>query len=264
MTQRISQVLQQLEQQHQVRVLLAVESGSRAWGFASSDSDWDIRFIYVHPVPWYVSVVTRRDVIECMLDDRQLDLSGWDLRKALALLRKSNPSLHEWLHSPIIYQQDQTFMQRITALEGDYFNPRAAFHHYLHIAINHNERYLQRHGVQLKRFLYFLRGLLACQWVATRRTTPPVLFSDLVDATVNDNSVRHAIGVLLQLKQTSKEHNNQPVDPYLIDYANQLSAQFNDLDTPPDRKAQGDTLPLDTLLLDMATATCPHPITIQQ
>ena len=98
----IHQCLRQIENDNDVRVLLAVESGSRAWGFASKDSDWDVRFIYVHKPEWYFSIDEQRDVIEEMYAE-YIDAVGWDIKKALALLKRSNPSLMEWIQSPIVY-----------------------------------------------------------------------------------------------------------------------------------------------------------------
>ena len=96
--------LDAVEREEDVRVLYACESGSRAWGFASPDSDYDVRFIYVHRPDWYLSIVDRRDVIERPIVD-EYDLSGWELRKTLRLFRKSNPPLIEWLGSPIVYRE---------------------------------------------------------------------------------------------------------------------------------------------------------------
>ena len=99
----IQEKLNQLEAEYGVQILLAVESGSRAWGFASPDSDYDVRFIFWHPKDWYLSVFEQRDVIELPVD-AVLDISGWDIRKALRLLWKSNAALIEWLNSPIVYR----------------------------------------------------------------------------------------------------------------------------------------------------------------
>src|SRR4051794_14574214 len=104
-SQRVSAALLAVEHEKDVRVLYACESGSRAWGFASRDSDYDVPFLYVHERDWYLSVDDRRDVLEYPLRD-ELDVSGWELRKALRLLRKSNPPLLEWLNSPMVYRDD--------------------------------------------------------------------------------------------------------------------------------------------------------------
>lgn len=102
---RVLVELEAIEQRHDVRVLFACESGSRGWGFASPDSDYDVRFLYVHKPEWYLRVEPQRDVIERPIDD-VLDVSGWELRKALQLMRRSNPTLFEWLDSPVIYRED--------------------------------------------------------------------------------------------------------------------------------------------------------------
>ena len=114
--------LEDIEKQYDVRILLAVESGSRARGLNSNESDWDLRFVYVNKLDWYLRVNEDRDVIEEMYDDN-VDLVGWELRKTLRLFQKSNPSLMEWLHSPVIYRADKDFLSRMRALETVYSTP---------------------------------------------------------------------------------------------------------------------------------------------
>ena len=178
MRQLILLHLEEVEQLYGVKVLLAVESGSRAWGFHSAESDWDVRFVYVHNLDWYLKVNEGRDVIEHMYDD-DVDLAGWDLRKTLRLFQKSNPSLLEWLQSPIVYHADEVFLSRLSGLESTYFNPIKVMYHYASIYINHDKRYLQNTAYPLKRFLYYLRGVLACRWVEEKQSMPPVPFIDL-------------------------------------------------------------------------------------
>ena len=130
---RVRDALADLEATRDVRVLYACESGSRAWGFASRDSDYDVRFLYVHRRDWYLSVDDRRDVIEQSIAN-DLDVSGWELRKALRLLRKSNPPLLEWLRSPVVYRHDPLFAAEFGALASEFYSPRRCFAHYLHMA----------------------------------------------------------------------------------------------------------------------------------
>ncbi len=210
--------LEQVERENDVRVLLAVESGSRAWGFHSAESDWDVRFVYVHRLDWYLKVNEGRDVIEHMYDD-DVDLVGWELRKTLRLFQKSNPALMEWLHSPIVYRADEGFLSRLRGLEPAYFNPIKTMYHYASIYIKHDKRYLQNAAYPLKRFLYYLRGILACRWVEERQSMPPVPFSELVDGTVADASTRRKIDELVALKRQSKENDLKEVDPELVEYA---------------------------------------------
>ena len=163
--QRVRNALAQVEAARNVRVLFACESGSRAWGFASRDSDYDVRFLYVHRRDWYLSVEDRRDVIEQPIAD-DLDVSGWELRKALRLLRKSNPPLLEWLKSPVVYRHDPVFAAEFGALAAEFYSPRRCFAHYLHMAFGNWRDYLRgREEVSLKKYLYVFRPLLACRWI---------------------------------------------------------------------------------------------------
>ena len=218
MKQNILSHLKDVEQQYDIKVLYAVESGSRAWGFHSEESDWDVRFIYVHKLDWYLKVNAGRDVIEEMYDDN-VDLVGWDLRKTLQLFRKSNPSLMEWLHSPIIYYADDDFLSQMLTLEPSYFNAAKMMYHYENLYIKHDKRYLQNTAYPLKRFLYYLRGILACRWLEEYGTLPPVLFAELVNAIVVEENICYKINELLALKKKSKENDKKEVDTELVEYA---------------------------------------------
>ena len=168
-----------VEEAKDVKVLFAAESGSRAWGFASPDSDYDARFIYVHTEDYYLSIDEQRDVIELPIDD-VLDINGWELRKALKLFRKSNAPIFEWLRSPIIYRSNPEFRQEMMALIPRYFSPRAMFHHYLSMAKSVTDGPdLSGWEVKLKKYFYALRPLLACKWILDRNETPPMEFSKL-------------------------------------------------------------------------------------
>lgn len=133
MRARVLDELQRIEREHQVTVLYACESGSRAWGFASPDSDYDVRFVYVPRNDWYLRVDEPRDVIERPLSD-ELDISGWELRKTLRLMRGANPSLLEWLGSPLVYRADAEATRRLRELGEAFYSPRAVRHHYLSMA----------------------------------------------------------------------------------------------------------------------------------
>lgn len=243
--------LRDIEHEHNVKILLAVESGSRAWGFESANSDWDVRFIYVHKPEWYFKVNEQRDVIEHMYED-DVDLVGWELRKALALLRKSNPSLLEWFNSPIVYYKDEDFVKRIREIEKDYFNPIRTMYHYNHIYIKHDERYLQKQGYPMKRFLYYLRGILACKWIESNKSLPPVAFKELLDATVEDKAVRAKIDELIRLKKSGKEHDMLTVEDSLVDYARNLADYYNGIiDSFRPELNEASTDALDSILYDM-------------
>ncbi len=202
--EQIQSELVRIEREHGVRVLYAVESGSRAWGFASRDSDYDVRFIYAHDCDWYLSVRDRRDVIEEPVSDG-LDLSGWDVRKALRLLAKSNPSLHEWIKSPIVYRADPAFALLFGLLASEFHSTARSFRHYLHMAQGSHHSHLRDEAVRLKKYLYVLRPLLACRWIERRRGPVPMKFQTLADAMIDDANLRFHVAVLVARKRAGEE-----------------------------------------------------------
>lgn len=205
------QRLAAIEAEHGVRVLYACESGSRGWGFASPDSDYDVRFLYVHPVEWYLRVSPQRDVIELPISS-VLDINGWELRKALGLLKKGNATLIEWLDSPVVYKAEERFLRAMRAAATQVHRPERSFHHYLHMARKNYREYLQGETVRLKKYLYVLRPVLAAMWVQQRRETAPMPFQELVDAMIMDVALREAIAQLLAVKrQASEAEYGQPM-----------------------------------------------------
>ena len=229
MRQKILQRLAEIESKYDVKVLFAVESGSRAWGFASKDSDYDVRFIYIHRKEWYLSLIEGRDVIEELDPDGVLDLAGWDLKKALLLMGKGNCAFAEWLNSPLTYYRDENFFELISTLKDMYFRKVSAVNHYYHMAVNHDKRYLEKRGCELKRFMYHLRGLLAAKWAAVHGTYPPVLFNGLVENMVQDDSIKACIEHLIELKKESREHNTMIVEDSLFEFANRTAAEIESL-----------------------------------
>lgn len=220
--------LEDIERKYDVRVLLAVESGSRAWGFASPDSDYDVRFIYVHRKEWYLSLFPGRDVIEEMDSETDLDVAGWDLRKALILMSKGNAMFVEWLGSPICYVKDEVFFDEILSLKDLYFHKAHCVHHYFHMATNHDERYIEKRGCELKRFMYYSRGLLASRWAFEKGTYPPVPYMDLVNAEVADESMRESIRLLVRMKSDSKEHDTRIVDEKVVNWFSELQRTISE------------------------------------
>jgi uncharacterized protein len=201
---RVVQELSRIEAQHRVRILLAVESGSRAWGFASPDSDYDVRFIYVHERGWYLSVFEGHDVIEEMLPEK-LDISGWDLRKTLRLFSKCNLALNEWLASPITYSEVPKFRDQLRRLLPSYFNPIAAMHHYRSMADRALEENLSNDLIGIKKLFYVLRPLLACRWIERTNTQPPTQFQELCDSEWVNSDERIWITSLLEQKSMANE-----------------------------------------------------------
>ncbi|OWR30995.1 hypothetical protein CDO73_09565 [Saccharibacillus sp. O23] len=209
MQARIRQQLNRIEEEENVRILYACESGSRAWGFPSRDSDYDVRFLYVHEPDWYLSVFDRRDVIERPIDDL-LDISGWDLRKALRLFRKSNPPLLEWLQSPIVYAERSETAEAIRALAGPAFSPKACTFHYLHMARGNYRDYLQGDTVKSKKYFYVLRPLLACAWIERFGGMPPMAFDTLKEELLPPGELRTAVDNLLERKKSGIELKAEP------------------------------------------------------
>lgn len=212
--------LVELEAHEGVRVLYACESGSRAWGFPSADSDYDVRFIYAHPVEWYLSVQTRRDVIERPLDNL-IDLSGWDIRKALGLLRKSNPPLLEWLQSSIVYRADADFLREMKDLLPAYYSPRNCLHHYLHMAHGNIREYLKGDRVWVKKYFYVLRPLLACRWIEAGHGVVPMEFRKLMDGVTLNTELRQAIERILEDKLAGREMDDGPRVPVFHEFFDQ-------------------------------------------
>lgn len=208
-----------IERTETVRILYACESGSRAWGFASPDSDFDVRFIYIRHRDWYLSIdlENRRDVIECPIED-VFDINGWDLRKALQLMRKSNPPLFEWLHSPLVYRAQAGFREAMQMLTPTCYSPIGCAWHYLHMARGNDRVYLQGEQARLKKYLYVLRPLLAVRWLESGRGVVPTPFRELVETLIPSGELRDAIEHLLWLKQGGEELAWGPRIPVLSDW----------------------------------------------
>ncbi|HBT28511.1 MAG TPA: nucleotidyltransferase [Erwinia persicina] len=204
MRERVLAALNAIEARHNVRVLYACESGSRGWGFASPDSDYDVRFIYVHQPEWYLRVEPPRDVIELPIDS-ELDVCGWELRKTLGLLKAANPTLMEWLDSPLVYRQHPNTVQALRSLVPDFFSDLRARYHYLSMAKKNFRGYLQGEQVRLKKYFYVLRPLLAVLWIEAGRGAPPMRFDRLMAETVSDPLLRAEIDALLVSKRQAGE-----------------------------------------------------------
>jgi len=198
----IAAKIAEIEHRENVKVLHAVESGSRAWGFASPDSDYDVRFIYLRPKEFYLRLEKTRDVIEWQLDET-LDINGWDLQKALRLLHNSNPTLFEWNNSPIVYHTTSTW-SAVRAEINSYFSAKPGLYHYLNTASGNYREYLKGDVVKLKKYFYVVRPLLACKWILRYGSPPPMLFTELADA-VLEAEMKPIIDDLLRLKMCTPE-----------------------------------------------------------
>jgi predicted nucleotidyltransferase len=247
----IQQQLEDIERSSGVSILYACESGSRAWGFASRDSDWDVRFIYLYPPEWYLAVDLehKKDVIEQTVGD--LDISGWDLRKALWLFRKSNPPLLEWLHSPIVYHDRFGLAGRLRDLLPTYYSQLSCAHHYLHMAEGNFREYLRGDTVRTKKYLYVLRPLLALHWIETHSGSPPVLFDTLVEVILPSGQLKNAVHELLARKKAGGELEEGPRIPAISDYLEKELARLADRMPGLKKINQPETEPLNRLFREM-------------
>jgi len=215
---RIRHRLESLEHANGVRILHAIESGSRAWDFASPDSDYDGRFLYVHAPDWYFSVFEQRDVIETPIEDEDgvvFDVNGWDLRKALRLLARSNPVLIEWLQSPIVYQAAPSFAEEMLTLAAKFHSPKAAHYHYFHMARKNFREHLFGEHVRLKKYFYVIRPVLACLWIERGMGIPPMTLPALLDGVLQTGVVRDEILFLRTRKMREMEFGEGPPVPVI-------------------------------------------------
>lgn len=207
------------ELEHNVKILYAIESGSRAWGFESPNSDYDVRFIYTHPKDWYLTVnlEDKRDVIEYPIVD-EIDINGWDIRKALKLFWKSNPAFIEWLQSPIVYLDDGYFADKARELMPSIASSQKGIYHYLHMAKGNFREYLKKDMVPLKKYFYVLRPLLAIMWLEKFNRPAPIEFEVLRKLVSDNKALDEAITDLLVRKRASLEKEYAPAIPVLNEF----------------------------------------------
>ena len=214
--QEIEVRLAAIEAADGVRYLLAVESGSRAWGFPSPDSDYDVRFVYVRPRDWYLRLEPGRDVIETPIED-DIDLNGWDIRKTLVLMLKSNAVVSEWLSSPIRYRDDDPAAARIAALANEIFDPRGVAHHYANLGRNAAERWLEgEDAVPVKRYFYALRPALAIRALRSNPDRRPSMnLQALMAESAIPASLAGMIDELVEARRLTRELGNSRRFPEL-------------------------------------------------
>lgn len=205
MKDKIKKYLNQIEEEKGVEILLACETGSRAWGFPSPDSDYDVRFIYRHKRDWYLCLNEQKDTIEKMLENNQIDLSGWDLKKSLNLLWKSNPPLLERIQSPIIYIADKDFLKGVNDLAESTYSRIATMHHYLSMAKKMFSEVKDYEVVKLKKLFYALRTTIACQWIIEKQEIPPIVFQKMLERLEIEGNIKRRIYELIVLKATKNE-----------------------------------------------------------
>jgi predicted nucleotidyltransferase len=205
MINKIKYYLAKIEHDKDIKILLACETGSRAWGFASPDSDFDIRIIYMHKKDWYLSLNESKDSIDMMFENNDIDITGWDLRKSLKLLLKSNSALLERIQSPIIYNCDEIFITELKQVAQLHYSRIATMHHYLSMAKKFLHELKGNKEYKLKKFFYTLRSATACKWILEKQQMPPIEFSRMLDALTIDASLITRINELIALKSKKSE-----------------------------------------------------------
>lgn len=233
--------LLRIAEKHAIRILYACETGSRGWGFASPDSDYDVRFIYAFPAERYLSVDEPKDTLTELFEDQGeiLDFNGWELRKTLRHLRKSNATPFEWLQSPIVYQQEGDFRNELWNLAPQYFAPRAAIHHYLGICHNSIKTGISDGYINIKKYFYILRPLLAAMWAADRQTIPPMEFEPLLTQIEHKPDLMTAIRKLLKEKEQAEEGQVIPLIPVIQAFIALEMARCREVSETLDKKQMG-------------------------
>lgn len=210
MKSAIKKELENFEKQEGFTILFACESGSRAWGFPSPDSDYDVRFIYIHPQNRYLSIEDKKEHLEIPITDN-LDINGWDIRKALNLLWRSNATIFEWLQSPIIYCSRYDFKEKLFQLAKEYFSLRDTMNHYLGLTKKSLLSNPKANEIKLKQYFYILRPLLAAMWIAKYQEIPPMEFHDLLQLIKTPSLLEHIDGLLKKKAQAGEKNKISPI-----------------------------------------------------
>ncbi len=216
--------LKDIERQYDVKILYAAETGSRAWGLESKDSDWDVSIIYVHNMSRDGEGQASENNIHRVYED-DVDIIGWELNQALSFFKEGNPTLLEWYNSTKVYLKDEVFdkcMQEVTKEDG---LPSSFIRHYHRIYNLYNERNLQKESLSIKHFLYYLRGIMACKWIEGKQSFPPLSFQELIDATVDNEDIKSQIVVLVQQKKAGKSY-DLTIDDTLVAWAKKCQSSL--------------------------------------
>lgn len=217
--EKIKKLLKKVEQEHKVKVLYACETGSRAWGFPSPDSDYDVRFIYCHERDWYLNLSQPKDTIEYMVDETW-DITGWDLKKSLLLLKKSNAPLIERFQSPVVYYGEGAFKNEFRQLIENYYSPTAVFFHHYSLAKKIWDDLKDAEEIKLKSYFYLIRSLLSCNWITKDESVLPMHIEGLM--ILIDENIRERLRDLIKVKARVSEKYMHPKDKMLNEWILEL------------------------------------------
>lgn len=229
----VPQKLKEIEKEYGIRVLYAVESGSRAWGTHTESSDYDVRFIYIRPREDYLRLDPVRDVLEFPIEEGW-DMAGWDLDKMLRLLHSANSQIYEWFASPVVYVDDG-FSQRIRPLLDAYFVAKTAVYHYLHQADMKMKQQQRAEQTKVKHYLYRFQHLAAARWILAHQAPVPVSYSELVEWLPEEARTR-AMEVLQLKKSQHPLISHDPwLDSWLMEERDRISQQMEQLPKAPEK-----------------------------
>jgi uncharacterized protein len=223
-THQIDIALHKIEVEKNIDIIYAVEAGSRAWGFASPDSDYDVRFIYAYPIREYLRIDLSQDAIERI--EGNIDLAGWDIFKAARLLRKSNPPLMEWLFSPTVYIETP-YIQQLRDIARHNYSSLAVYYHYSRMACNNYRQYITNKTdngtteVPIKKYLYAVRPILALLYFEQHNSLPPINFLETMREVELETDISNAILELVEKKQAGLELGKGKPIPVLNEFIEQ-------------------------------------------
>lgn len=237
----IKEKLIEIEAKENVKILYCIESGSRGWGFPSPDSDYDVRFIYIRPLEYYLKL------------DETLDINGWDLQKMLRLLYNSNPTVYEWSNSPIVYKTSAEW-KKISKLIDNYFSVKSGIYHYLSMAKTNYRDYLKGDVVRLKKYFYVLRPLLVCEYIKENQKAPPMLFENLI--CYLDDDVKREVLKLLEIKKVTSELGCGKALPCINKYIEDKLTEFEEYTKTMPIIKKNDWKPLNKVFTDIV---CSEP-----
>ncbi len=230
MEKQIIGKLKFIEELHNIKILFAVENGSRAWGMASKDSDYDVRFVFVRNIDNYLSINKQKDVIEWMSNDKMIDIVGFDIYKFVSLLKKSNPTMIEWLTSPIVYTGNVP--PGLKWLGVHEFNPKALYYHYKSLCKNNYMKYIASgNNVTYKRYMYCLRGLFNAKYTWENYKVPSNDFKTVFNQMGQNSFVNHKIRDMLKAKEKGEEKDEVERITLLDQYIEEFLADEKEIDT---------------------------------
>lgn len=215
MERQIKKICKEIEKEYDIKILFAIENGSRAWRMESIDSDFDVRFVYYRKKEEYLKidkptdVITRafdKDLKPCKTEGSMIDITGFDIYKYIRLLADSNPTTIEWITTDMIYYGKQNKIFKRFATNN--FNPERLFYHYKSMCKNNYIKYIKsKNNITYKRYLYSFRGLLNSLWVLKKNSIPPISFKETIlsSSSYIDKKIVDQLNKIITLKQLGNE-----------------------------------------------------------